>query len=512
MATANRVSLNQLVPDSSLPVTLNNSTVNLTGKIDQLLVNNFENLNANLNANLVVAQGTVNAIANLNDGKIASNINANNVNTPLLCRSFNISCPQLSQLYAKLNLTGEVKAWMEGNPILIQANQVDVTSQQQQLNAQGQIVILPGNEGISSWNVATDLNVDVNSNLARLPLQSIARELAQENLPVLQGAANFSGRLVAQNLISQPFTPGNVRLAGNLNLRNLAINNRIEFQPLLQGPINVNLGNSIEFDLRGKTDRIAANLQPCTRQDCLSPYLPTFFSLQQGINTQNPIILSGIRQGDVLDINLKNASLSLLNLVPVVEEIIPYPLGGIVSGNFDVNLFNLATAGNINIDNPAIGAVKAEELIADFSYDGEIARVNAATLQIGKTEYALNGNLNLNSGDINGRLVANAGRVQDIFAAINVFNLEYLQAGVDSIFNPEYANAAHIETQRVGKPNASILTQLRLFAQIISRIRQQAALQQQDNTIEFDIQGEYNAELAVAGKLTNPQINFQLKR
>ncbi|MGF1675330.1 MAG: DUF748 domain-containing protein, partial [Rivularia sp. (in: cyanobacteria)] len=511
VATANGVSLNQLVPDSSLPVTLNNSTVNLTGKIDQLLVNNFENLNANLNANLVVAQGTVKAIANLKNGKIASNIDANNVNTPLLCRSFNISCPELSQLYAKLDLTGEVKAWMEGNPILIQANQVDLTTQQQQLNAQGQIVIVPGNEGISSWNVATDLNVDVNSNLARLPLQSIARQLDQENLPVLQGAANFSGRLVAQNLISQPFAPGNVRLAGNLNLRNLAINNRIEFQPLLQGPINVNLGNSIEFDLRGKTDRIAANLQPCTRQDCLSPYLPTFFSLQQGINTQNPIILSGIRQGDVLDINLKNASLSLLNLVPVVEEIIPYPLSGIVTGNLDVNLFNLATAGNINIDNPAIGAVKAEELVADFSYDGEIARVNAATLQIGKTEYALSGGLNLNSGDINGRLVANAGRVEDIFAAVNVFNLEDLQRGVDSIFNPEYGDAADVQTQRVGKPNSPILAQLRLFAQIVNRIRQQAALQQQDNTIEFDIQGEYNAELAVAGKLTNPQINFQLK-
>ncbi|MBE9216420.1 translocation/assembly module TamB domain-containing protein [Plectonema cf. radiosum LEGE 06105] len=511
VATASGISLNQLVSDSSLPVTLNNSTVNLTGKIDQLLANNFQNLNGILNTNLVVAQGTVKAIANLNNGKIASNINANNVNTPLLCRSFNISCPQLSQLYAKLDLTGEVKAFLEGNPILIQANQINATTQQQQLNAQGQIVIVPGDEGISSWNVATDLNVDVNSNLARLPLQSIARELAQENLPVLQGTANFSGRLVAQNLISQPLAPGNVRLAGNLNLRNLAVNNRIKFQPLLQGPINVNLGNNIEFDLRGKTDRIAANLQPCTRQDCLSPYLPTFFSLQQGINTQNPIILSGIRQGDVLDINLKNASLSLLNLVPVVEEIIPYPLGGRVTGNLDVNLFNLATAGNINIDTPSIGAVKAEELIADFSYDGEIARINAATLQIGKTEYALNGNLNLNSGDINGRLVANAGRVQDIFAAINVFNLEDLQAGVDSIFNPEYGDAVEVQTQSVGKPNAPILTQLRLFAQIVSRIRQQAALQQQDNTIQLDIQGEYNAELAVAGKITNPQINFQLQ-
>ncbi|MEB3215505.1 MAG: DUF748 domain-containing protein, partial [Nostocales cyanobacterium 94392] len=510
-ATANNLSLNQLVSDSPLPVRIRNSKVNLTGKIDQLLANNLNNVNADINANLAVAQGTVNAIGNLNNGKIASNINTNNVNTPLLCRSFNISCPQLGQLSALLNLTGEIQPLLAGNPILIQANQINATTQQQQLNAQGQIVIVPGDEGISSWNVATDLNVDVNSNLARLPLQSIARELAQENLPVLQGTANFSGRLVAQNLISQPFAPGNVRLAGNLNLRNLAVNNRIEFQPLLQGPINVNLGNSIEFDLRGKTDRIAANLQPCTRQDCLSPYLPTFFSLQQGMNTQNPIILSGIRQGDVLDINLKNASLSLLNLVPVVEEIIPYPLDGIVSGNLDVNLFNLATAGNINIDNPSIGAVKAEELIADFSYDGEIARVNAATLQIGKTEYALNGNLNLNSGDINGRLVANAGRVQDIFAAVNVFNLEDLQRGVDRIFNPEYGNAVDVQTQRVGKPNSSILAQLRLFAQIVSRIRRQAALAQEDNTIEFDIQGEYNAELAVAGKLTNPQINFQLK-
>jgi len=510
-ASANNLSLNQLVSDSPLPVMVSNSKVNLTGKIDQLLANNLNNLNADINANLAVASGNVNAIANLNNGKIASNINANNVNTSLLCRSFNISCPQLGQLSALLNLTGEIQPLLSGNPILIQANRIDASTQEQQLNAQGQIVIVPGDEGISSWNLATDLNVDVNSNLARLPIQSIARQLDEQPVPLVQGTANFSGRLVAQNLISQPFAPGNVRLAGNLNLRNLALDNRIKFQPLLQGLINLNLGNSIELDLRGETDRIAANLQSCTRTDCLSPYLPTFFDFQQGINTQNPIILSGRRQGDVLDINLKNASLSLLNLVPVVEEIIAYPLDGRVTGNLDVNLFNLATAGNINIDNPAIGAVKAEELIADFSYDGEIARINAATLQIGKTEYALNGNLNLNSGDINARLSANQARVQDIFAAVNVFNLEDLQRGVDGIFNPEYGAAADVQTESVGKPNSPILEQIRLFTQIVSRIRQQAALAQQDNTIQFDVQGEYNAQLAVAGKITNPQINFQLK-
>ena len=449
-ATANGVSLNQLIPDTPLPVTVNNSRVNVTGKINQLLANNFDNLNANLNANLGVAKGTVSAIANLNNGRIASNINANNVNTPLLCRSFDISCADLSQLSAKLNLTGEVKPLLEGNPILIQANQAYVTTLQQQLNANGQIVIVPGDEGIFSWNVATDLNVDANSNLAKLPLQSIARELDEEGIPKIKGRADFSGRLIGRNLISEPFAPGNLRLAGNLNLRNLALD-KIAFQPLLQGPVDVNLGNSIELDLQGKTDRIAANLQPCTRQDCLSPYLPTFFDLRQGVNTQNPILLSGRRQGDVLDIDLKNASLSLLNLVPVVEETIGTTVDGKVTGNLDVNLFNLATAGNIQVENPAIGAVKAEEFVAAFSYDGEIARVDAATLQIGKTEYALQGNYNLNSQDINGRLVADNGRVQDIFAAVNVFNLQDLQGGVDNILNPEYADAADVANSTTWK-------------------------------------------------------------
>ncbi|WP_414621663.1 translocation/assembly module TamB domain-containing protein [Calothrix sp. CCY 0018] len=509
VVNANRISLNQLLPDTPLPVTVNNSRVNVTGKINQLLANNFDNLNADVNANLGVAQGSVRAIANFNNGRIASNINANNVNTPLLCRSFDIQCPELSQLSAKLNLTGEVKPLLEGNPILIQANQADVTTQGQQLNANGQIVIVPSDDGISSWNVATDLNVDVNSNLAKLPLQSIARELDEEAIPKIQGRADFSGRLIGRNLISAPFAPGNLRLAGNLNLRNLALD-QIAFQPLLQGPVDVNLGNSIEFDLQGKTDRIAANLQPCTRQDCLSPYLPTFFDLKQGVNTQNPILLSGVRKGDVLDINLKNASLSLLNLVPVVEETIGAPVDGKVTGNLDVNLFNLATAGNIQVENPAIGAVKAKEFVADFSYDGEIARVDAATLQIGETEYALQGALNLESQDINGRLVANGGRVQDIFAAINVFNLEDFQGGVNSILNPEYGDAANLPTQAVGKPEAPILEQLRLLAEITRLIQQQAALQQDENTIQFDITGEYDAEVAVAGKLTNPQVNFQL--
>lgn len=510
VVNANRISLNQLLPDSPLPVTVNNSRVNVTGKIDRLLANNFDNLNADVNANLAVAKGSVRAIANLNNGRIASNINANNVNTPLLCRSFDISCPDLSQLSAKLNLAGEVKPLLEGNPILIQANQAYVTTLQQELNAKGQIVVVPGDDGISSWNVATDLNVEANSNLSKIPLKSIARELDEEGIPKIKGRADFSGRLIGRNLISAPFAPGNVRLAGNLALRNLALD-KIAFQPLLQGPVEVNLGNSIEIDLQGKTDRIAASLQPCTRQDCLSPYLPSFFDLRQGVNTQNPILLSGRRQGDVLDIDLKNASLSLLNLVPVVEETIGTTVDGKATGNLDVNLFNLATAGNINVENPAIGAVKAKEFAADFSYDGEIARIDAATLQIGKTEYALQGNYNLKSQDINGKLVANDGRVQDIFAAVNVFNLEDLQGGVSSILNPEYGSVADVPTQPVGKPEAPILAQLRLFAEVINKIQQQAALQQEDNTnIQFDIKGEYDAEVVVAGKLTNPQVNFQL--
>ncbi|MEM6400224.1 MAG: translocation/assembly module TamB domain-containing protein, partial [Cyanobacteria bacterium P01_D01_bin.116] len=452
----------------------------------------------------------VNAIANFNNGKIVSNINANNVNTPLICRSFDISCPDLTQLSAKLNLAGEVKPLLEGNPILIQANQANVNTVGQQLNANGQIVIVPSDEGISSWNVATDLNLDVNSNLSRLPLKTIALELDDENIPTVKGKADFSGRLIGRNLISAPFAPGNLRLTGNLNLRNLALD-KIAFQPLLQGPVDVNLGNSIEIDLQGKTDRIAANLQPCNRENCLSPYLPNFFALKQGVNTQNPIILSGRRQGDVLDIDLQNASLALLNLVPLVEETIGYPVGGKVTGDLDVNLFNLATAGNINVDKPSIGAVKAEEFVADFSYDGEIARVGAATLQIGKTEYALQGNYNLKSQDISGRLKANDAKVQDIFAAVNVFNLQDLQGGVDSILNPQYGNAAEVPTQPIGKPNAPILEQLRLFAAVINRIQQTAALQQEENNIQFDIQGEYDAEVAVAGKLTNPQVNFQLQ-
>ncbi len=509
-ATARGISLNQLFPDSPIPVTVNNTQLNITGKINQLLDRNFDNINADVAANLGVAKGSVKAIANLSNGKIASNINANNVNIPLICRSFDISCAELEQLSAKLNLTGEVKPLLKGNPILIQANRADITTQQQQLNAKGNIVVIPGNNKTSSWNVATDLNVDVNSNLAKLPLQSIAQQLNSETIPI-QGKANFSGRLIGRNLISEPFTPGNVRLAGNLIFKNLAVD-KISFQPVLAGPVDVNLGNSIELDLRGKSDRIAANLQPCNRKDCLSPYLPTFFDFQQGVNTQNPIILNGRREGDVLDIELKNASLSLLNLLPLVESTIGTTVGGTATGNLDVNLFNLATAGNINIDTPAIGAVTAKKFAADFSYDGEIARVDAATLLLGKTRYAFNGGFNLNSGDINGKLVADSAKVEDIFAAVKIFNLEDLQRGVDGILKPEYGNAADVQVKPLPtKPNSTILQQLFLFAEIIRNIQQQAALKQEENSIEFDIQGEYDAQLAVAGKLTNPEINFQLQ-
>ncbi|MCJ8279059.1 MAG: translocation/assembly module TamB, partial [Rivularia sp. ALOHA_DT_140] len=217
-------------------------------------------------------------------------------------------------------------------------------------------------------------------------------------------------------------------------------------------------------------------------------------------------------QGDVLDIDLKNASLALLNLIPVVEETIGTTVSGTVSGDLDVNLFNLATAGNIKVDKPSIGAVTAKEFIADFSYDGKIARVDAANLQIGQTRYALQGGFNLDTWDINGKLVADSARVQDIFAAVNVFNLQDLQGGINGILNPEYGNVADVvPTESRGKPNAPILEQLQYFADIIDLIQQQAALQQEDSNIQFDVTGKYDAEIAVAGNLTNPQINFQLQ-
>ncbi len=506
-ASARGIALGKFISDLPLPVNVVNSRVDFSSPINQLIALDFNKINANATANLAIAKGTVHTTAKLQNGILSSNINAANINSSLICRSLAYSCPQLSNLFGKLSLVGDINPFLQGNsPATIETKTASLKIGEQSLNAEGKIYLNPVSNQEIPWDVGTELNIIANSNLAKLPLKHIAISGNKPEVTV-NGEAKFQGRLEGKNLLSAPFDTGNLQLIGDLRLRNFAVDN-IDFQPLLTGTLNIDLGRDIAIDLQGETDKIAAQLQPCNRQECLFPYLPVAFELKQGTSNK-AILLSGKRQGDTLDVKIQNLSLALLNAVPIVRENIPGSIAGIATGEVDINLFNLATAGNINIKSPDLGYIKAKDFAAKFTYDGEVAKVSSAFLELGESQYNFQGKLNLKSGDIDGRVAANSARLQDIITAVNIPLIENLFANSKPT---NYGNAADVETQPVGNPQGTIFSQLRLLSAVRNNLQKlvaQKSTEQQFNPLS--ITGSYNTKIIIAGKLTDPTVDFQLE-
>ena len=507
IATAKQVSVSPFLPDLPVPITIADSRVNLTGNINRLLSQDFNRLQADAVARLGVQGGTVNTIAQLNNGILSSNTTATNINNPEICQNFDLSCPEVGKLSGRFNLAGNINPFIQGNsPATIQAQTISLQAGEQSLNADGKIFLTPAASENAAWQIGTNLNVNARSNLNKLPSTLISRISNRTDIPIAGNAA-FQGDFQADNLLGDPLTSGNLQLVGNLQLRDFAVD-KIAFEPLLNGPVNLEPGKNLAVNLQGERDQIAAQLEPCNRKECLSPYLPTSFNLQQGGNSPDAILLSGKRNGDRLNVALKNFSLGLLNSVPAVQENLQVAVGGKVSGELDFNLFNFATAGNLKVTEPSLGYIKGEEVAANFSYDAGIAKVPSAYLELGKSRYNFQGDLNLNSGNVNAKIYTKSAQLQDIFAAIDAYRLEDLQ---NIFLGFDFAKAAAVETNPVGKPKASLLEQLRLLARVDRRIRKYAARKrQEESAVQLDLRGEYDAEINLAGKYYNPQVDFQL--
>ena len=509
-ATARNIALTKFIPDLSLPVNLIDSRINFSSPVEQLIALDLSNINANATAQVAVAQGKVNTLTQLNNGKFSSNITATNINTPIICRTIASPCPQLANLSSQVNLVGDIQPLLENkSPAAIQAKTAYLKIGEQSINANGNILLSPVSNQPIPWDVATELDIVANSNLNKLYTTLIPQNISQTTV---DGKAKFQGKLSGKNLLSAPFTSGNLTLLGDLELRDFAVN-EIAFQPLLAGKVNLDLGKVIALDLKGvgnnnNQERIAANLQPCNRQKCPYPYLPNSFELKQGTG-KKAIHVSGKRQLDNLDVQIENFSLALLNPIPIVKQQIPGSIAGTVTGEVDINLFNLATKGNIRVDSPDLKYVKAKEVAANFAYNGEIAQLSSASIKLGESQYDFQGKLNLNSGDINGKVATTSAKLQDIFAAINLPLIESL---FENTATEDYGNASNVQTKPVGNPEDTIFAQLRLLEKIRNQLQQLTA-QAENQPIQFNpsnIQGDYSTEINIAGTLTNPEVDFQL--
>jgi hypothetical protein len=519
------IPIERFLPNLDIPVALRSSQIDISGRLQQLLaiVSDRDNLDlssfqANANARLDVARGTVNAIAQLNNNQWQTNLTANNLNSSLLLPNLEINLRD--PLNARINLSGSIDPFLENTAATIQANIISVRSRRQFLNAIGNAIV--SNLTTKPDIDRLELNVAANSNLAYLPIDRFIANTSTntEFLPQqlnLRGIANFNGRLQGQNLLSAPLAPGNLLLNGNLRLNNLGINQR-KFDPVLAGRVNFN-ARELNLDLRGRRDVIAASAERCGRgerpfaptENCRLPYLPNNLVLRQGEGRENPLIATGKRNGDVFGLDVQNFPLALLNIVPATRLGIQGAVAGDVTGNANINLFNFSTVGNIKIDRPAVGYLQAKQLAANFAYDfnNNIARLASASLRFGNSIYNLQGDLNLGSGRVNGRLDIPKAYIQDVLTTLRWFEIEDVTR---LLATPDYASAAAISTTSVGNTDASISRLINLLLKIERQIQAEAEDRQEgDLPDRLDIEGGYTGEVTLAGSIADPLIDFQIR-
>ncbi len=519
-ANTSQIDLNRVVPNLPIPANIRSSQTTASGELQQLLTlgeqPNLSTFDALIDADLNVANGTVKAIANLNNNQWQANLDANNISSQLLLEEFapsNLASVEVDNINAQANLTGNIQPLLNNDQnIPVAVNQFTVDSGAQSVNAQGNLTLANLTSNLDVAN--TDLNIAANFDFNQLPIDQILASTSPNNQLIAEnvnvgGQAEFNGQFNGQQLLSAPAE--NASLTGDLRLLDFAFND-INFDPVMAGTLDVQPQQSIALNLQGQQDVIAARAVPCTANNCRLPYLPTNLAIRQGEDTEQPVIATGDRQGDLFALDINNFPLAVLNFAPATAAGIDGALTGRTTGEVDFNLYTLAAQGNINVEDPGIGYVQADLLNANFNYDpvNNRAEVTNSSLNLGDSEYNLNAALNLESGQIEGRLGIPQAYIQDILTTLRWFTLE----DVTSLFNlPDYAEASAVrpapERETVDDSIARKLNQLR---QVNSQIQANAAARENGSMpTELNIQGEYQGEVILGGTIQTPQADFRVE-
>ena len=518
-ANTSQINLNRIAPNLPVPANIRSSQVTASGELEQLLSfaenPNLSTVDARVDADLDVANGTARAIARLNNNQWQANINANNISSRLLLDKFapsNLSSVDVDNIDATADLSGAIDPLINNEiNIPVAVNQFTVNSGVQNVNARGNLTL---SDVTSNLDVASNLNIDANLDFDRLPIDQIVAASTQNNELVaervnLKGQAAFNGQLNGQRLISAPTE--NLSLTGDLRLLDFALNNTA-FDPVMTGTLNVQPQQEIALNLQGEQDVIAARAVPCTTSNCKLPYLPDSLELRQGEDTSEPVIATGDRNGDIFSLDVQNFPLALLNLAPGQPAGIAGPLAGTTTGEVNLDLYTLAANGNINVDNPAIGYIEADLFNADFNYNPAInvAQINSARLNLGRSEYNLQAALNLESGQIDGKLDIPQAYIQDALTTLRWFTIE----DVTNLFNiPDYGDPDAVrpapEQDLVDRSIARRLNQLRI---VNSRIQANAAEYEAGGIpTELDIDGGYQGEVILGGTIQTPKADFKVE-
>ncbi|MDJ0616009.1 MAG: translocation/assembly module TamB domain-containing protein [Calothrix sp. MO_192.B10] len=319
----------------------------------------------------------------------------------------------------------------------------------------------------------TDLNLNVS--LKNYNLQQLLLNLPQAM--TLAGNTDFTGTITGK-----PTTPN---IQGQLALNNLKVN-QFEFKSKLTGNLQSQPGGGLNLDVASPENKIALNLDPNGN--------PQTFDIKW-----NQTIASGNTRGNNLAVKVQNLPLEKLNL-----ELPPQtPLGkgvvtGKLNGDFLVNQQTWATEGELAIANPKLGTIEGDRLQAQFNYTNGKTTLTSSEFIKGKSRYAFAGNITQTPGipQVQGKLNINGGQIQDVLAALQLFDIQDLQRGMAT---PIYGKADDLKTQPVGKPKLPLLVQIQRFYEIVALLEKQRKERQESQFIPqlADLTGTFNGEVGV---------------
>lgn len=336
-------------------------------------------------------------------------------------------------------------------------------------------------------------NLDLNIQAQNYNLQNLTQvALKLPNAVNLAGRADFSGRVTG--------TLPTPNVVGSLRLRGLAVNN-LAFEPVLSGNVQLAAPSGVQLELSGSQDRIAFNLD--------RNYRPVSFLVRR-----DQALATGKAQGENLLVNIENFPLEALNITPPNPALVgPGPVAGLLTGDFEINpaTFTLL-GGNVAIAQPAIGRIKGQQFVGQLRYANGVGTLTGGEFVLGKSRYALAGSFTQSpSGpQFKGQVNIAQGQVQDILTALQIFDLQDFQRGLQP---PIYAPANVLKTEAVGLPQAPLLWQLRRFSEIEALLKQQ---QQRRDALPVpplaDLQGTFNGQISLSGSLqSGVAVNFALE-
>ncbi|MGP0128637.1 MAG: translocation/assembly module TamB domain-containing protein [cyanobacterium endosymbiont of Rhopalodia musculus] len=508
--------LNKIVTTLPIPVKVIGGNIKFSSQLTPLLSTKPDVSSVKLIANLQLsaAQGHINTTTRLHNNWWTTNINVSNLNYALILEKIipQASPIQTSNLNAEINFSGSIVDFLAGKKIIpVQVNNIAVQADGQILNAKGNLQLsnLLSNPDIANVN----LSVNASSNFDQLPLTQLVSIIPLDRKFLLgelslKGHGKFTGKFLGNNLLTSSTYPGNLQLLGDLKFTNLVFNDQV-FEEILTGTIKISSKEKITLNLEGKEDKITAILIPCTQKNCFAPYFPASFELRQTAGEQSPIIVQGMLEDDHLTTKIEVLPLKLARISLGRQYGISGYLSGSVSGQLEIDTSTLEGRGTLTIDKPRLGFIEGRQLTAKVQYKNNVAFLHNASLKLGRSDYNVQGSLNLQSLALQGKLTVNDGRVEDLLTALNFTNFERVLE-VIKFQPPDYTTAKAIPPQSIGDAQAAIAEQVKLLGVIDQKIRQLAALRKAGGIpTELDIRGRFNVDVALGGTFLDPTVNLK---